>query len=477
MNSMWVGRLFTAKAPSSREGREEAVGRVPQMGSLSAAYNRVMSECKRRMGTCFRGSRFMRQALIMLLPVVLMAGVVQGDPLRYEELPSTVTAYMHVDVDRVLNSQMLRQQPWRASSQAFFKPMSGVDVTLYSTDEGRPSKFVVLLHLSDAKRMDLIKAALSGAADKVVITYQNQEVYFSSANLCTALGFSPASFIGTRSKATTSPVPRRSTLQIGLGGGPNDVFPGVSPGASYAAIIGPDMVVAAIDLPAMATALDVLAGRRPSLAQEDTHHLKMEWPAGVICAGAGIQAELRGGDPTTEPTLTATNPRGNFKLDLIGSFEGKAELGRFDMGEDDQSVYIEGSCEMVDADLAQQLSSMILGMKALIVLSKPQHAELIAPLEAHAADKTVTVRWSWPVSKIADLYRISAEGNHDSTNPAAVPAAVPATDPARLNERMGAAAVRSIAVRPVGTVPHPPAGAMPRHARVCAAARVRGVFR
>jgi hypothetical protein len=81
---------------------------------------------------------------------------------------------------------------------------------------------------------------------------------------------------------------------------------------------------------------------------------------------------------------------------------------------------------MVDADSAEQLSNLILGMKALVVLSKQQRAELIAPLEARAADRTVTVRWSWPVSKLADLYRISAGGNHDSANPAAVSPTNPA---------------------------------------------------
>ena len=227
----------------------------------------------------------------------------------------------------------------------------------------------------------------------------------------------------------------RGYLGIGLGG--SEDYRRSWNGSFYTAYVGQDLIVVALDLPSMAEALDVLDAKKPSLAKEDPHGLKLEPPPGVIVVGAGLSAEWTGGNlgghdnlsddkagSTTRPVRVANS---DFGLDLFGSFKGKARLARFDMGENEQSEYADAAFTMIDPDSAGQLKNLLLGVKALVSLSQAQERPLIDPLKVEAAGNDVALHWSMSTAKLTELLRDAAQlPAHGSSLPTNVPTSQPA---------------------------------------------------
>ena len=188
----------------------------------------------------------------------------------------------------------------------------------------------------------------------------------------------------------------------------------------------------------MALAVDVIAGKKPSLAQSDPHDLKGTVPPGTIFCGSGLTANLQGANidapidtapgSATQPAASASPTSGNFGLAMFGSFKGKARLARFDMGEDQQNVFVDGSFSMIDANSAEQLKNLMIGIKALISLSQTQNQPVLNPLEISAEENRVVVQWQWPIAKLPELVHLmQAQTDHDTA--VSTPISAPSTQP------------------------------------------------
>jgi hypothetical protein len=73
------------------------------------------------------------------------------------------------------------------------------------------------------------------------------------------------------------------------------------------------------------------------------------------------------------------------------------------MGENSQNIYVTTSLGMVGGDAANQVVNLLTGFKAMLTLTRPDQADLIAPLTAQCKDKEVTLQWTWPSSKLPEL--------------------------------------------------------------------------
>ena len=65
---------------------------------------------------------------------------------------------------------------------------------------------------------------------------------------------------------------------------------------------------------------------------------------------------------------------------MFGSFNGKAQLGSFEVGEEAQSVFINATFAMTDPESAQQLKTLVVGVRALLALTQAKFKPLIAPI-------------------------------------------------------------------------------------------------
>jgi hypothetical protein len=115
-------------------------------------------------------------------------------------------------------------------------------------------------------------------------------------------------------------------------------------------------------------------------------------------------------------------------MSMFGALQGKARLARFDMGEDDQNVFIHASVSMLDPDSAEQLKNLINGLKALVALSQARNAPLVDPLDIQIKDNDVLLNWTWPTAKVAELVQLMKSSRHHDTAKlySAPPAATPA---------------------------------------------------
>jgi len=360
----------------------------------------------------------------------LSATVAGADPVRYDQIPADVVSYAHVDVERALSSRLGQTQingvgttEQNIETPEFLRGFGGSieSAAIYALGkEGNP---VLLLHGSAQKFREEIE--VPNSTDSVTIQYDHQEVHYSSSCLL------PELFGSEKVASVNNPRPRSGSLTIGLGGGGARFH-----GAFYTAYVGQDLIVTALDLPAMAEALDVLHGKRPSLAQQDPHGLKADAPPGVIIIGAGLSAEWTGGNlsgpdgavpdqaATTRPVRVANS---DFGMDLFGSFKGKARLAWFDMGENDQHDYADVTFKMIDADSAEQLKNLLMGVKALVSLTQAQQRPLIDPLQIESAGSATVLQWKMPTTKLSELLRQSAATqSHDNALPTNVPATRPA---------------------------------------------------
>jgi hypothetical protein len=374
----------------------------------------------------------MRNRIVLLLITLLPPTAVRAGAIQYDQIPSDVTGYAHFDLDPFFASQICQQMEYMKMQIAQWNAVFGphVDMTMYVPKSGGPGGFVFLFHGGDQNVHQSLEARAASAKDAIVFTYGNQEVHYASegwqqlmAEAFTAPLTRPQQTID-RSSEDTGKNTGQFTLGIGSEDGPSGK--NLSNGPCFTAFVDKNLIVFAGDLPSMSNALDVIAGKKPSLATEDPQGLKMSPPPGVFGMGAGMTATYSKENADGTNGLTAStqlaktrDAGGGFGLDMFGSFKGKARLGRFDMGEDDQNLYIDGLITMKDADAATQLKNLVVGIKALVSLTQTDAKPLIDPLDVQASDHSVTLHWSWPSANVSELIRLArAQGNHENANSA-----------------------------------------------------------
>jgi hypothetical protein len=275
---------------------------------------------------------------------------------------------------------------------------------------------------------------ITGKKDGVQFSYEGQTVYYCSTGLISVSRPTDRRPV----RAAVPPVKSRYPMRLELGlGNESGKFNNLFQGPSYIAFAGQDNFVFATDLPSMAEALDVLAGRKPSLASKDAQGLKVDEPPGVVFSGSGCTAEWEGDNTdgndnpsdnapggTTRPVKIADSGPGGFGLNMFGAFKGKARLARIDLGENGDSEFADASFAMTDSDSAEQLKNLVLGVKALVSLSNAKYKPLIDPLGVQTDGKTVSLHWAWPTAKLEDLFhRPPGESEHDIAVPTTSPAA------------------------------------------------------
>ncbi|MGA2582761.1 MAG: hypothetical protein ABSG31_05745 [Tepidisphaeraceae bacterium] len=357
----------------------------------------------------------MRHATLLSLVILLSAAPGRADAIKFEQIPADATSYFHFDLDRWMASRIMQQAGWAAELQKQFQNMSGGQlgsITVYTLGNGEDQKMILMAHGKLGPDLSIrIKTAAAGLKDSVIITLAGKDVYYSSASMQAIV---QSIYLGTetqpikpREQKESNPSASRSRFSMGVGG-EADSRRWTSTGPSFIAPVGLDTVIATTDLSAMAEALDVLAGNKPSLATSDPHGIKMDLPPGVTFMGVGVNAELDvnpndASGPTTQPMKIDDAGPGRFGMNLFGTLHGKVRLARFDSGENDQSEYADASFGMVDSDSATQLKNLILGIKALVSLSQADQEPLIEPLDVQADGKTVTLHWSWPAAKLSEL--------------------------------------------------------------------------
>lgn len=378
----------------------------------------------------------MRTAIAAAIGIVLSCGIAaRGNAIQYDQIPANVGSYFHFDVDQLIASRLATA----AGSSAIIKeriksfvggPISAV--TVYAGAEDDSDRVTVVIHTSDFDAAQVWEPRLAAAKDAVAFTYERHVVHYTSQGLEHLLNppaeeHGPQTTHRAEKDHPTQPADRRATLSLGLGTGNSDPFRG----PIFVAFVGQGLVVVTSALRDMADCLDVLDGRKPSLAREDPNRLKVEAPAGAVFVGVGLsanlQADTRQGDDRParhdahrHATHDAT---GGFNLNFLDSFSDKVTLGRFWGGENADGEYVHASLTMVDAPAAERLRNIALGLKGLISLSAdPAQQPLIEPLTVRATDKDVLLDWTWPANKTGDLVRLIKEtaGEHGS-NPTTAP--------------------------------------------------------
>jgi len=281
----------------------------------------------------------------------------------------------------------------------------------------------------------------AAAKDAVVFTYEGQRVYYTANNPWVEQAQQPTTAPRAPTTAptpTTTPAPtlprvNRNFFTLGFPGFEGKDSDWLTQGPLYGAFVGNEQIVVANNLSSMARALDVLAGRRPSLAKVDPQGLKADAPPGTYLSGVGLTAAFGAGDGAADAAATAgatTKPAGKtagavsselgpgVQLALFGSLKGKARLARFDAGEDEQSLFVDATFSMTDEAAAQQLKNLALGVRALVSFSQAEQKRLAEPIDIQVAGKDVMLRWHWPVGDCPELLRLTS-GTPAATAPTA----------------------------------------------------------
>jgi hypothetical protein len=403
----------------------------------------------------------MRNSLIFPLITLLTAAVASADPIHYDQIPADVTGYFHFDIERFLSSPLSDLGNSRAMMMQQADALMGTHtgITIYTTKSGGPGGFVFLMHTSNAEVVRRLLGNIADAKNAVTFSYQNQDVHFAPESWESVLA---GARMNGLTSATTQPDQQRQNLLeererlaqerarlaqdqeklaqeqeklageslqsekkpsgfVSVGLGSNEMMENFNKGPAYTAVVGQDCIIIAGDLPSMANALDVIQGRKPSLAHQDPQGLKIKPPPGVMFLGAGLTAQIskeNAGSTTQPAAATDLGHGGGFGLDMFGSFKANARLAQLDMGEDGQNLYVDGLVSMKDADSAEQLKNLALGVKALISLTQTDSKPLIDPLEVKLDDSNVVLHWSWPTAKLGELFRLArSRKNHGHSVP------------------------------------------------------------
>lgn len=383
----------------------------------------------------------MRRALSAAMGIILFCAMgTRGSGIQYDQIPADVNSYFHVDVDRLAASRFGAATGWAAEMSEQFNSLFGgqiTGVTMYAGGAEDADRVAVEIHSKGFDPTQLWEPRLAAAKNAVTFTYERHVVHYTSQGLGDLLDPSPEKpgrRIVHRAETAPSALPtqHRGTFSLGLGSGKSDPFRG----PMYVAFVS-HMVVVTADIRTMADCLDVLDGRKPSLAKNDPKALKTEIPAGAMFIGVGLTANLQGNTDQNDKAASgqgAARPAvhdygGGFDLNFLGSFSSKATLGRLWGGENADAEYVHASLTMVDASSAEKLGNIVLGLKALVALSSgPTEKSLVAPLTVHTADKDVLLDWNWPANKAEDLLHLIEESPGQARSNSAT---APTTRPAR----------------------------------------------
>ncbi len=321
----------------------------------------------------------MRNGTLLLLIVLTTTANTRAEGIHYEQIPADASGYFHLDVGRLLSSGLLQQCVGAADELPKFSAIFGTHsgVTIYTPKGAAGDGYVVLWHCGDPQVRQRVEAALGKISDAVVVSYGSQTIHYSSLSLSHfwSMPDDKAPSAATQAAKDVEPPIEKtsSSISIGLGQGGRGLD--FSKGPCYTTVIGQDLIVVAGDLPSIANAIDVMQGKKPSLAQQDPQKLKVEAPRGVMVLGAGLTAGFYKKN-TDKPDKHAANeidgarvtPKDDgdkgFGLDLFGSVRANAELARIDMGEDDKQIYVDGLLAMKDAKSSEQLKNLVIGLKA-----------------------------------------------------------------------------------------------------------------
>ncbi len=404
----------------------------------------------------------MRNGTLLLLVWLLCAATARAEGIRYDRIPADATGYIHMDFDPFLTSASVRQMGAHdvADLESQFSDLFGqhTDITIYIPKSSEPEAFVVLCHSLDPKLRQRLETNIANpkthvtlksgdtqlAATTLTFTYDQQEIHYTSVNM---FHFLVDPSLAMPDEAPLPPATRpaapvkkpSSEFVIGLGSDTGE-NPFVHKKPSYTAFVGQDLIVIAPDFPAIANALDVIHGKKPSLAQQDPQGLKVDAPPGVWLVGAGLTAEYskenaaKGNHHTADATGNAPpdakagdlSEKG-FGFDLFGSFKAKARLARFEAGQEDKQIYVDAWLTMKDAQSTEQLKNLAIGLKAMICLSQKNVTPLLLPLEIQRANNDVVLHWSWPNAKLSELIQAFEQANNDHDD--SLPATAPATQP------------------------------------------------
>jgi hypothetical protein len=375
-------------------------------------------------GGKFLGNKPMRIGLLLLLIVALNASTVTADPIRYDQIPSDASSYIHVDLDRLAASSFVGKSPGLPQDVSkVWEAELGIrvaSITFYTLGE---SKLVALLHGDDKVRQNW-EGKAADEKDAILFSYDNQAVHYLPENPW--ISDSVAAAVGAR-RHTARLKPERPAVEpaagveIGFAAGDPEEIQHLMNGPLFVAFVGEDFVVATTDLPTMAHALDALNGKRPSLAKQDPKGLKADPPPGAILQGAGFTAGINANNVDQQENQSGGATGGG--LDLFGSFKGKTRLAQCDIGQDENDLYFNAKIMTTDAESAEQLKNLMIGVKALISLSKSDKKPLIDPFEIHGVGNNVVLHWKWPTTKLSELIRLSQSESHDAKP-------LPVTDPA-----------------------------------------------
>jgi len=386
--------------------------------------------------------------MLSLLFALLVAAPARADGVRFDEIPADATGYAYMDVDRFLASDLVREtDPSKRLAANATAQFGGhiASIVMYTLPEGDATAPVLLVH-GEEKVLRRIQTKTDGSdvivvvlrqiqkktdgGDVIVVDHDHQEVHYSTMSPAIRAAFGFSKSLQKAAPSDAPPPTHRAMLSLGFGGGSGADDKWVADDVCTA-IVGSDLLVGTTNLRSMALALDVLAGRKASLAKSDPHDLKGNVPAGAFICGTGLTANVQTAS-TTQPADIVNPDSGNIGLSMFGSLRGKARLARFDMGEDERCVYIHASVAMLDEDSAGQLKNLVTGIKALIALSQTKEAPLLDPLEIQAAGKNVLLQWTWPTAKLPELVRlVKAQGNHDTGMSESGSATAPSAAPVR----------------------------------------------
>jgi hypothetical protein len=371
----------------------------------------------------------MRLPAIAILLNMLCLPCVQAAGIDYDRIPSDATAYLHLDFAPIVSSKLCQAVPEFAPTIAQITTYAGnhADFTAYTVKSGGADGLVVLIHSPDSALSKFVKAGNTSTLGDFRVIYKGQEIIYSNAGFGgglqpttqpTALTQSAASAATTHpaEEHTDSHIAFSLGLEVGAGTRIDQFLYG---GPCYAAFVGPDLIVATGSLPLMAGAIDILQGARVSLGRSDPQGIKMTSPPGAWVLAAGVNVVFARGlldheQGTPGPNGEASKQTGGTGMDMFGSLKSKARLGRFDMGEDEKSLYLDGTFAMDDAESAIQLRNLSTGVQALLTLSQPQVRVLVAPLKIGSADKDVRMRWTWPAEKLPELVQAIKQLNTKS---------------------------------------------------------------
>jgi hypothetical protein len=226
----------------------------------------------------------MRKGIVLLLAVVLNTASLQAKGIRFDLIPADAMSYIHVDADHFRTTKLWgRIMQGKADAEPLEEKLLGGrigDFTVYMV--GSKSDLVLMVH-GDAGLLQHALASVEAAKGAVVVSYQNQDIHYASENPWGRL-------FGNPKAARPGRLSGSGFVSMGFGGQAG--IQHWADGTLCVAFLDENLMIAASDLSDMTHAIDVIKGKKSSLAQEDRRGLKSDAPDGTFIQGVGLTAEF-----------------------------------------------------------------------------------------------------------------------------------------------------------------------------------------